>query len=62
MNRKIKRLEKRVANLERSQLQAMKMVKNYIEDQECMSNKMFEMLKRLPENLQRILANNCSDK
>lgn len=49
--RKIKEIEKRIADLEKSQLESMKMVKDYITDSETMSEQLNKEVKLLPQKI-----------
>lgn len=49
--RKIKDIEKRIADLEKSQLESMKMVKDYITDSETMSEQLNKEVKLLPQKI-----------
>lgn len=60
--RRYDNLEKKVAELEKSQLHAITMVKEYIEDQETLSNDLCERVKELPNTIMATLQNNCLDK
>lgn len=50
-------LEKRVADLECEQLKSAKMVKDYIEDSESLSNKLSEEIKNIPQKILEHLKN-----
>ncbi len=58
LEERIGQIEKRVADLEKNQLQAMDSVTNYIEDSESLANKMHEELQSLPDTLIRVLTDN----
>lgn len=58
LKERIEQIEKRVADLEANQLQAVTEVTNYIKDTESLSNKMHEELKALPDTLIKILTDN----
>lgn len=51
-------LEKRVTDLEKSQLRSCEMVKQYIEDTESMAMIMSDKISRLPNDIKVALANN----
>lgn len=55
-------LEKKVAALEESQLHANTMVKEYIQDQESLSNVLSEEIRSLPTIVASILNDYCSNK
>lgn len=59
--KKWKALEKKVADLEKSQLQANDKVKKYIEDSEALSNQLSAMIKELPKKLEDFLLNHSSN-
>lgn len=58
LKERIEQIEKRVADLEENQLQAMECVTNYIKDTESLANKMHEELQSLPDTLIRVLTDN----
>lgn len=60
--KKYKNLERRVADLEKSQLQTVDMVKEYIEDTESLSNKLSKEIETLPMIIEKCLSNYCSNK
>lgn len=60
--KKYKELEKRVADLEKSQLRATEMVKEYIEDTESLSNVLERKIEAFPETIKKCLSDYCSDK
>ena len=60
--KKIMNLEKRIADLEKSQLKAINMVKNYIEDTESLSKKIDEEINKLPQAINDMLTNYYRDK
>lgn len=59
---------RRIENLESNQFQANKMVKQYIEDSETLSNKLCELINAMPKTLEYVLNNkillnnNCGNK
>ena len=60
--KKYKNLEKKVADLEKSQLQAVDMVKEYIEDTESLSSKLSKEIETLPVIIKKCLSNHCCNK
>lgn len=60
--KKYKELEKRVADLEKSQLQAVEMVKKYIEDTESLSNILEKKIEALPATIKKYLNDHCCNK
>ena len=50
-------LERRIADLEKSQLQALDMVKRYIEDSETETEKLRIAIDTMPEKLEAVLKN-----
>lgn len=60
--KKYKNLERRVADLEKSQLQAVDMVKEYIKDTESLSNNLSKEIETLPVIIEKCLSNYCSNK
>lgn len=50
-------LERRIADLEKSQLQALDMVKRYIEDSETEEEKLRMAIDTMPEKLEAVLKN-----
>lgn len=59
---RIEALEKKVADLEKNQLQTTDMVKRYIEDSESLSNQLSEQIKELPQTLEGLLCDYSSNK
>lgn len=53
---RIKNLEKRIADLEESQLKSAKMVKEYITDSETECEKLNQAIRELPLKLKELLS------
>ena len=54
--KKINSIEIRIADLEKSQLEAMKMVNDYITDTETMSEQLNREVKMLPQKIRMALS------